>query len=124
MGAGLFLYRRKRDHRQHFATPHQFPVDALGAAAGAPVIMSSKAQERARLMQQRNLVPAESRSQTPPTVAEHPVSASTPDERVGMSTVPIAFLANMRAEMDHLRRVVEGLGEDRLEPPPEYSSTR
>ena len=44
-------------------------------------------------------------------------------EDLGSGTEGSTFLAGLRFEMEHLRRLMQGLREERLQPPPEYSTT-
>ncbi|RPD76749.1 hypothetical protein L226DRAFT_611194 [Lentinus tigrinus ALCF2SS1-7] len=149
-GAGTLIYCKKRrggrsqrslsPHRRHkeeegsldLTLPYPFEGDTDASGGGTPPpfvgVRSSKAarerelereRERARLMHQhdRNMS-----SLSPLSEAGHSIPSSE-QISTGASSLPSAFLTGLRSEVEHLRRLVQGLREDRMQPPPEYSST-
>ncbi|TFK92712.1 hypothetical protein K466DRAFT_581623 [Polyporus arcularius HHB13444] len=89
-----------------------------------PIVGSSKARERAREMEQRYpLSPSGSAEPGPitPRTPNSDVMSSRTESGTGGSGVTTDLLG-LRAELENLRRVMRGLREERLDPPPQYGN--
>ena len=136
-GGGTLLYRRRRLRTTRPGTtspspykeeagdtlsyPYEQEYASRSGAAPPEALGTSKARERARLLQQQQRR-ADPMSSFSPSEAGHSVQGLS-SEDLGSGTDVSTFLAGLRYEMEHLRRLMQGLREERLQPPPEYSST-
>ena len=92
-----------------------------------PVIGSSKARERAREMEQRYPIsPTATAEPITPAAASSEVISSGSEASSGggsgVNTVSTTDLLGLRAEVENLRRVMQGIREERLDPPPLYGN--
>ncbi|TFK86748.1 hypothetical protein K466DRAFT_492211 [Polyporus arcularius HHB13444] len=91
----------------------------------APYVGRSKARKLAREMEQQSRPsPASSGSADPVTLPTREVASSETGPSSGTQGANSALLTTdvlgLRAEMENLRRVVQGIREERQEPPPQY----
>ncbi|RDX47956.1 hypothetical protein OH76DRAFT_1405499 [Lentinus brumalis] len=99
-------------------------------ASPYPIVGSSKARERAREMEQRYPMSpsgsAEPGPTTPRTPSSEVMSSGTESSSAtggsGVNTVSTTDLLGLRAEVENLRRVMQGIREERLDPPPQYGN--
>ena len=135
-GGGTLLYRRRRPRttRPGTTSPSPFKEEAgdtlpypyereyasRSGAAPPEVFGASKARERARLLQQQQQRHADPMSSFLSSEAGHSGQVLS-SEDLGSGTEGSTFLAGLRYEMEHLRRLMQGLREERLQPPPDYA---
>ncbi|RDX42058.1 hypothetical protein OH76DRAFT_146300 [Lentinus brumalis] len=129
-GAAMFFVRRSRARAQRASAQqhekdgeptdyvHPFPYDGEQQNdrphSGPLGPSSSKARERERERLAQNREPM-----SPPEGAAA-AEESCPSD-AGASSLPSVFLLGLRSEVEHLRRLMQGMREERLQPPPEYS---
>lgn len=142
---GGYMWRRRGNHllnsddmcevdtAEPFATPYEYDPyrgqQSRGSDGQAPqadgVKPSSKARAEALLLAQR-LLPADVSARDPAvpsipssTQRESPIAMQTADP--GIPQVSPSQVAELRAEMENLTRVVREMQIERMEPPPNYS---
>ncbi|RPD75310.1 hypothetical protein L226DRAFT_560366 [Lentinus tigrinus ALCF2SS1-7] len=125
-GAATLVWRRRRVPIPSFSafdSHKEMQYTIQSSYEGAPqrnptdaprVIESSKARERTGLMQQGEPISPPDASVTNPAALEE-------RESTAAGSLSAAFLVGLRAEVENLRQVMQGIRDERLEPPPEYT---
>ncbi len=99
-------------------------TDSFLVDAPSPYVGRSKARKLAREMEQQSRPsPASSGSADPVTLPTREVASSETGPSSGTpgaNSLLTTDVLGLRAEMENLRRVVQGIREERQEPPPQY----